>query len=462
MTEAYTPSNPEAGEMKARAGHKIKPLKPIEATSPFGFFLLCIYAGLVLIRPHEWPIFETELPVLRTTLIITFITYFFTLSPKKWNTQATILVLLFFSMVLSEFRAGRFLSDLRFVEEWATSNILPFVLFLGFLVSLKRQRIILVISLIACMVMVHQAYSQVNDLLGEGWATSAIYRGVEEGQMMQVRYVGIFNDPNDMGMFLVMNIPIAIYFFANTKGWFTKMLSLGALAVIFLGIYWTGSRGSLLGALAVLATFFYIRFGKVKSLLLAGISLPGVLVALASFRTIGLQDNSVLDRLTAWYEGVQMVKYRPLFGFGKDRFLEYHPKVAHNSYITVVSELGTIGYMLWMTFVLLLFLMFYRIAKLPDLPGQLGEQIKQEKTFCSYLMVSIIGYCSTALFISRSYIMFFYIFAAIAAASYMRVQKALPQYPLAIRAVDLVKVAFFSGISLIVLYFMVRILLGMR
>lgn len=442
--------------------HKLKAKAPLEATSPFGFFLLCIYAGLVLIRPHEWPIFETELPILRTFLIITFITYFFTLTPKRWNWQATVLVTLVFSMLLSEARAGRFFSDLTHVIDWVTSNILPFILFLGFLVSLKRQRIILFISLVACVIMVHQAWYQITDPLGIGWAEAAMERGSGADAMMQVRYVGIFNDPNDMGMFLVMNIPIAMYFLVNSERFLYKLLSLGTMALLFLGIYWTGSRGSLVGALAVAASYIYLRFGKVKFMILTALSLPAVGIALASFRTIGLEDKSVQDRLTAWYEGVQMVKYRPLFGFGKDRFLEYHSKVAHNSFVTVMSELGAVGYTLWMTFVLLIFLMAYRIAKLPPIPGPQGAVLKQEQSLNLYLTISIVGYCSTAFFISRSYILFFYVFAAFVAASYIRVQKAYPDENLKITPVTVAKVGIFSAVSLVVLYIIIRFLLTIR
>ena len=135
-------------------------------------------------------------------------------------------------------------------------------------------------------------------------------------------------------------------------------------------------------------------------------------------RSISKDDDSALQRLTAWYEGIQMLKHRPLFGFGKGRFLEYHPKVAHNSYVTMMAELGTVGYVLWMMFVLLIFFMLIRIIKMPLQKESSDDRLKQERTLSIYLMVSIIGYCTTAFFISRSFIMFFYIFAAMVAAAF--------------------------------------------
>ena len=220
-----------------------------------GYFLLCIYTALVLIRPHEWPVLNIQFPILRTVLIATFCVYLISLRPKIWNTQCTILVLMFFGMLMSEVRAFRYFSDLSLVIDWINSNTIPFILYLGFLSTIARQKIILLISVAACLVMTQHAYVQVNDPFGQGWAESVIYRNDGPSEMMQARYIGIFNDPNDMGMFLVMNIPIAVFFLTNAKTKLIKLMWCGVLAALFLGIYWTGSRGSLVGFMAVLLRF---------------------------------------------------------------------------------------------------------------------------------------------------------------------------------------------------------------
>ena len=244
------------------------------ANSPFGFFLLCVYAALVLIRPHEWPAVNIEFAILRTILIITFIVYLIGVRPKAWNAQCTIMVLMFFSMLLSEVRAFRYFSDLSIVLDWVYSNIIPFLLFLGFLTSIRRQRVILLISILACLVMVQHAYVQLNSPTGEGWAETVIYRYDTGKEMIQVRYIGIFNDPNDMGMFLVMNVPIAAYFLVTARGVLIKLISFATLCLMLVGVYWTGSRGSLVGLMAVFFSFFYIRYGKIKSIVLAGLPYP--------------------------------------------------------------------------------------------------------------------------------------------------------------------------------------------
>jgi putative inorganic carbon (HCO3(-)) transporter len=435
--------------------------EPIASSASFGFFLLCVYTSLVLIRPHEWPVFDIQFQVLRVILVLTFFTYVVTLKPKVWNIQCTLLILLFVSMLLSEIRAYRYFSDLGAVFDWINSNIIPYILFLSFLSTIKRQKTILLISILSCVVFTLHSYVQVTSLLGEGWAETAITRYDGPEPIKQARYIGIFNDPNDMGMFLVMNIPFALYFFVSTEKFVKKIFWIGILIWMLLGVYWTGSRGSLVGLLAVMAAIFYFKFGKVKSIILGMVSLPIIAVALTSFRSIGKDDQSSLDRLTAWYEGIQMFKHRPLFGFGKERFLEYHSKVAHNSYVTVMAELGVIGYVLWTSFLLITFVYLIKILNTREVEQPNGSNYAEEVILAKYLLISMVGYCSTAFFISRSYIMFFYMFAAMAAASFVRLEKnkSVNLRPLVFH--EIFKLLIFSVVSLICLYILITILLSL-
>jgi O-antigen ligase len=435
-------------------------LKPdLVSNSPIGFFLLCIYTSLVFIRPHEWPVFETEIPILRSVLISAFVFYMFSLRPKAWNVQCGLLVLLMFSMLLSELRSGRIFSDLEYVQGWLISSVLPFVLYLGFLSSYNRQKWVLFISVAACMVMVHQANSQLNSSIGEGWAETLVYRTDGGREEKQVRYIGIFNDPNDMGMFLVMHIPIVVFFIVTAGKRIVKAFYLTILALLVTGIIWTGSRGSLIGLLAVLSSFFYIKYGKVKSMILGGLTVPLILIA-AGFRSISKADESALHRLIAWNEGLNMWGHRPFVGFGKGRFLEYHGKTAHNSFVLIMGELGTFGYVLWVMFIYLIFYYARQVLKLDVSRAHDLAVMKKERVLAQYLMISLIGFCTTAFFISRSYILFFYVFAAMVAASYVRVSGVHPDLEKSLPQGVLLRAFIVSFASMFVLQFLIKFLLA--
>jgi len=429
-----------------------------ETNASVGFFFLAIYTILVYVRPHEWPMFAIEFPILRILFIIVFGLYIFGIKPKIWNEQTWLLFGLLCVVILAEFREFRFFSNFTVVNSFLFANLLPFILYSGYLQSHSRHRILLFISICSCLVMVQHSYTQVVDPNGVGWAASSIPRS--DSDVLQARYVGIFNDPNDLGMFLVMNIPVAMYFFVNTSSFFKKVFYLSSVFLLTLGIYWTSSRGSLVGALVVFFSFFYIRYGKMKSILLGLLMSPIALFAMTKFRSISSEDKSANERIQAWYEGVQMFKYRPLFGVGKGEFTEYHVKTAHNSYVLVMAELGTVGFVLWVSFILLAFYMLKSILMLDAEKSKQPDLFNKEKSLALYTLVTMIGFCATAFFLSRAYVLFFYIFAAMSASIYIRASLLHSELPMKIPAKVIGKCFAQSLVGLVVLYFIITLLLN--
>ncbi|MBU2979214.1 O-antigen ligase family protein [Alteromonas sp. C1M14] len=438
-------------------GNNAQPQDELKATCSMGFFFLFIYTVLVFVRPHEWPLFEINFPLLRIFIILAFVSYLVSLAPKIWNVQCSLLLGMFFVVVLSEFRAFRFFSNAYVMQESFVSNFLPFLLYVGFLQTHGRQKWIMFVSMAASLIMVQQAWSQISNPLGIGWAEAAMPRG----DALQARYIGIFNDPNDMGMFLIMNMPIAVYFMTQATSKIMRLLYLTCVVAFLAGIYWTGSRGSLVGTFVVFIAFFYLRYGKPKTIVLSLLASPVALFVMTKFRAISTDDESANSRLEAWYQGVQMFKYRPLFGVGKEQFVEYHNKTAHNSYVLTFAELGTAGYTLWMTFIVIMFYMLIRIRKLDPQRATNKALFLKEQSVAVYLTISMIGFCTTAFFISRTYILFFYIFAAMCAACYIRASRLHPDLEPSISWPSFSKCALGAFISLPILYVIIVVLLGL-
>lgn len=430
----------------------------VEKNTSFGFFLISLYTILVLARPHEWPVFSAEIPVLRIVLILSFMFYLTSLKPKIWNEQAWLLLAFIITMLFSEFRNLRFFYNFNVITNSIFGILIPFLLYSAYLNSHYRQRALLLISVFSCLIMSLHSYYQINDVLGQGWASDAIPRS--DSDKLQARYVGIFNDPNDLGMFLVMNIPIVAYLMNQSKNGLMKLLYLSSLFVCLSCIYWTNSRGSLVGAFVVFFSFFYIKYGKTKSILLAIMSLPVVLFIMSKFRAISSDDASSDSRIEAWYQGVLMFKSHPIFGVGKGQFIEHHIRTAHNSFVLVMSELGSIGYFIWVTFLLSIFYMLSAILKLDEEKSTNKEMFIKERQLALYLLVSIIGFCTTAFFISRAYILIFYIFAAMCTALFFRVAKIHPDLEAKIPFSLLIKFFTLSFLSLIFLYFIILSLLN--
>jgi len=314
------------------------------------------------------------------------------------------------------------------------------------------------IMLIASLFMIYNSYTQISTITGFGWVSDAIFRSDMEG--MQVRYVGILNDPNDLGMYLVMCLPLTYYLMKLSQSSLAKLYYLSVFFLSATNIYWTQSRGSILGALVVLIFFFYIKYGKAKTLLLSLISLPVVILVLSKFRAISSDDESANDRLEAWYQGVLMFKSHPLVGVGKGQFIEHHYKTAHNSYVLIMSELGTLGYILWAFVLISTFTLLAKITKIDidSVPEQLKENITQEKNLALFMIVSLAGCLSTAFFLSRSYIIFMYIFLAMSISIFYRLVQAGVMQKTDLTSI-VMKSFIWSAFSLVALYFVIRMLI---
>jgi putative inorganic carbon (HCO3(-)) transporter len=430
----------------------------VEKNANFGFILLSLYTIIVLIRPHEWPMFDFQMPILRILLIFAFISYLTSLKTKIWNEQAWLLLAFIFIMLLSEFRNFRLFNNYQVITGSLFNILLPFLLYSAYINSHTRQKILLIISVISCLIMSLHSYYQINDINGEGWASTAIPRS--DSDKLQARYVGVFNDPNDLGMFLVMNLPITVYLMNQSNGFMKKLFYLTSLIICLSCIYWTNSRGSLIGAFIVFFSFFYIKYGKGKSIMLGILTLPIAIFILGKFRAISAQDASSDSRIEAWYQGVLMFKSHPIFGVGKGQFIEHHIRTAHNSFVLVMSELGSLGYFIWVTFLLSILYMLTTILKL-DIDKSLDKELfLKERQLALYLLVSIIGFCTTAFFISRAYILIFYIFAAMCTALFFRIAKIHPDLETKIPSSLLFKLFIISVLSLIFLYFIILSLLN--
>jgi O-antigen ligase len=190
---------------------------------------------------------------------------------------------------------------------------------------------------------------------------------------------------------------------------------------------------------------------------------PLAYVAMTMFRTIDSDESSADGRIQAWYEGLQMFKYRPVFGIGKGQFAEHHSLTAHNSFVLIWAELGVLGYCLWF---LTISLTLTLLIKVFQLDKSKYEESKYEESklmlndifLAKCLFLSFIGYLTTAFFLSRSYIVFLYVFLGLSYALYRRVELQSEVLRLINIEALIVKLLGLSLLSLIGLYIIITIL----
>jgi len=399
-----------------------------EKDSSFAFFFLFLYTISVLIRPHEMWAVSVEWITVQVFAIIAFAAVLATQRPLKIYPHQWMLTLILPLIVISGFLNGSGMDGVEEAQKLFSSSIIPFFLFTTCITSLKRQHWLMILCIVAALCMVYNGHVQQTSYLNYGWALDTHALVAHNGDI-RITYLGFFNDPNDIGMFLVMNIPFVFYFY--NKGIFpTKLLMLVILTAIGYGIYLTGSRGTLLGAGALLGVYYLVVNAGPKLFVIAAALAPIAAVTLTSLQSN--IDESANQRLEAWYEGILMLLHNPIFGVGKGEFMEHHGRVAHNSYIQIAAELGIPGYSLWGGALIFTVLTGYLIIKATkqknDNKEEISVECQDELTMNKTLFFSMMGFMITAFFITRTYTLTLFIFLGMALASHIRLVKLMPEF----------------------------------
>ncbi|OLO99698.1 hypothetical protein BVU76_24225 [Mycolicibacterium porcinum] len=201
-----------------------------------------------------------------------------------------------------------------------------------------------------------------------------------EGQLITTqRYQGPYNDSNFWGRVLVLGLPMAWALAQRSRRAGKQLHSAGWLlcgGLMFVGVYLTQSRGTLITAGAAVALWF-VASGQPKKLalippaMLVTFAIPGIgdrMIALVNDVAGGSGgqrrydiDPSVLGREASQEVAWQMFQQRPTFGFGPGAFGHEVPYYTdrvrtavneglvapHNLYAQLLAETGLTGLVTW-------------------------------------------------------------------------------------------------------------------
>lgn len=189
---------------------------------------------------------------------------------------------------------------------------------------------------------------------------------------VKVRVYSTWENPNVLGEYLVLLIPISFALMWSAKKWLHRIAFGGITGVLLLCIVFSLSRGSWLGLMLAMGIFALLRDKRLVAMGGAGIlMLPFVLPAsiIERFSSIGnLQDTSTSYRVSIWMGALKIINdYWPSgIGLGSEAFSKIYPRYAlsgaayalhaHNLYLQILVETGAAGLI---SFLLLLFI-FYK------------------------------------------------------------------------------------------------------
>jgi probable O-glycosylation ligase (exosortase A-associated) len=230
-------------------------------------------------------------------------------------------------------------------------------------------------------------------------------------------------DNNALGLALVMVLPF-FFFLAKTesKTYLKRFLGLMFLTCIP-AIFFTYSRGTFVGLIAV-GGFMFLRSNQ-KLVLIPVVLLAllfGAFLAPQKWRdrigeTTDTKEASAAGRLNAWAFCWNLAKIYPVMGGGfeastRELFAKYAPNPRdyhgpHSIYFGVLVEHGFVGFFLYFLLVAYCFVTLHRLAKLAGFHGD-----EQSANYANMLQFSLIGFLANGAFVGRTYFDFYFMIVA--------------------------------------------------
>lgn len=226
-------------------------------------------------------------------------------------------------------------------------------------------------------------------LVGGGYSSSA-WVDSEMFSSIGRRAVGTLENPNMLGEYLILILPIAVGMLIGRGEGFRRIPAFFCIGIMGACLILTWSRGAWLGLIFAALLFLFMWHRRSVWVVLAGIAsipfLPMVLPSsiVSRFTSIGnMTDSSTSYRVYIWRATVNMIKdyFTTGIGIGEGAWDRLYPLYSylgveaaphsHNLYLQIWLELGIFGLVVFIVFLFLLyqsgFTLFSRLAGAEEL-----------------------------------------------------------------------------------------------
>ena len=196
---------------------------------------------------------------------------------------------------------------------------------------------------------------------------------------IKTRVYSTFDNPNVLGQYLVMVIPVSFALMWSEKRIWQKIFYLGITAVMCACLIFTWSRAAWIGIILAIGFYMVVKDRRWSSLLVVALLImPFILPEsiLSRITSLGnMKDSSTAYRFSVWLSSLRMAGDYWLsgIGLGAGAFERVYQKYAlngagfalhaHNFYIQLVVEMGVLGIIM---FAMLIISAYRKIISIKD------------------------------------------------------------------------------------------------
>jgi putative inorganic carbon (hco3(-)) transporter len=258
----------------------------------------------------------------------------------------------------------------------------------------------------------------------------------------QPRLAGPIGETNRYAQIMLMLVPLGLFWAVSARKRVPKLLAFGAAGAASLGVALTFSRGAAVGFALVVLIMIVLGYIKPIQIFLIGIAVALLLIAVPTYgnrvgslvdltsvlsgdTSGGSPDGAVLSRATEGIAALLVFADHPLIGVGPGRFPSYYrlyadevgirvlnaDRQAHDLYLHIAAETGILGLIAFMGILGLTLRDLIRVRK------RWLKTRPEIAAMATGLMLAVVTYMTTGLFLHLSYARYFWLVLAVAGAA---------------------------------------------